>query len=162
MAPTVFSIPIFFIVFRETLEAAIIVSVLLGLVEQIVHIRSDRLSGQTPSPSSPEENDKKENGFTSTRELAGDEDAVRTRRLVRKMRFQECPTLRIHHMFVTDATVQIFLGSALGFLIAAAIGATFIAIWFTKASDLYKKSEELWEGKPLCTMYCQRGMNSEA
>jgi len=105
MAPTVFSIPIFFIVFRETLEAAIIVSVLLGLVEQIVHIRSDRLSGQTPSPSSPEENDKKENGFTSTRELAGDEDAVRTRRLVRKMRFQECPTLRIHHIFVTDATV---------------------------------------------------------
>jgi hypothetical protein len=32
-------------------------------------------------------------------------------------------------------------------LIAVAIGATFIAIWFTKASDLYKKSEELWEGK---------------
>ena len=32
---TLFSIPIFFIVFRETLEAAIIISVLLGLVEQI-------------------------------------------------------------------------------------------------------------------------------
>lgn len=32
-----FSVPIFFIVFRETLEAAIIISVLLGLVEQIVH-----------------------------------------------------------------------------------------------------------------------------
>lgn len=23
----------------------------------------------------------------------------------------------------------------------------FIVIWFTKASDLYKKSEDLWEGK---------------
>ena len=37
MARNVFSVPIFFIVFRETLEAAIIVSVLLGLVEQIIH-----------------------------------------------------------------------------------------------------------------------------
>ena len=36
MGKSVFSVPIFFIVFRETLEAAIIVSVLLGLVEQIV------------------------------------------------------------------------------------------------------------------------------
>ena len=32
---SLFSVPIFFIVFRETLQAAIIVSVLLGLVEQI-------------------------------------------------------------------------------------------------------------------------------
>ena len=31
-------------------------------------------------------------------------------------------------------------------LIALAIGAAFIAVWFTKASDLWKKSEELWEG----------------
>lgn len=36
MARNLFSVPIFFIVFRETIEAAIIVSVLLGLVEQIV------------------------------------------------------------------------------------------------------------------------------
>ena len=31
-------------------------------------------------------------------------------------------------------------------LIALAIGAAFIAVWFTQASDLWKKSEELWEG----------------
>ena len=37
MGKNLFSVPIFFIVFRETLEAAIIVSVLLGLAEQIVH-----------------------------------------------------------------------------------------------------------------------------
>jgi len=36
MARNLFSVPIFFIVFRETLEAAIIISVLLGLVEQLV------------------------------------------------------------------------------------------------------------------------------
>ncbi|THH08992.1 hypothetical protein EW146_g8813 [Bondarzewia mesenterica] len=36
MGKSLFSVPIFFIVWRETLEAAIIISVLLGLVEQIV------------------------------------------------------------------------------------------------------------------------------
>ncbi|EKM56527.1 uncharacterized protein PHACADRAFT_253706 [Phanerochaete carnosa HHB-10118-sp] len=41
---------------------------------------------------------------------------------------------------------QIFLGSFLGLFIALAVGAAFIAVWFTKASDLWSKSEELWEG----------------
>ena len=34
----------------------------------------------------------------------------------------------------------------MGLLIALAIGAAFIAVWFTQASDLWKKSEKLWEG----------------
>ena len=42
--------------------------------------------------------------------------------------------------------LQIFIGSAAGLLIAVAIGAAFIAVWFTKASDLWSKSEALWEG----------------
>jgi len=41
---------------------------------------------------------------------------------------------------------QIFLGAGLGFFIALAIGAGFIAVWFTKATDLWSKSEDLWEG----------------
>ncbi|KAH9174730.1 iron permease FTR1 [Lactarius sanguifluus] len=129
MARNVFSVPIFFIVFRETLEAVIIVSVLLGLVEQIVHTDPGRLPGETTSPSGPLVDDKKEKGVVSSQKSSeSEDDPLRKRRLIRKMRF------------------QIFAGSALGFLVAAAIGATFIAIWFTKASDLWKKSEELWEG----------------
>ncbi|KAF8480362.1 iron permease FTR1 [Russula ochroleuca] len=125
MARNLFSVPIFFIVFRETLEAAIIIASLLGLVEQIVYSNFHQLEGQTPPP---EEDDKKEAGDISLREVPDVEDGPRKRRLLRKMRF------------------QIFLGSALGFLIAVTIGTIFIVIWFTKASDLYKKSEELWEG----------------
>jgi hypothetical protein len=49
-------------------------------------------------------------------------------------------------LHVTDIAFQIFAGSALGFLIAATIGAAFLAVWFTKASNLWQKSEELWEG----------------
>ncbi|KAI0287697.1 iron permease FTR1 [Russula brevipes] len=122
MARNVFSVPIFFIIFRETLEAAIIVAALLGLVEQIVH-SGDRL-GEQESQSL----DKNENSHLSSQALSGSENVPSKKRLIRKMRF------------------QIFLGSVLGFLIAAAIGATFIAIWFTRASNLYKKSEEIWEG----------------
>jgi hypothetical protein len=60
--------------------------------------------------------------------------------------------LNVQYLYVVDTAFQIFAGSALGFIIAAAIGATFIAIWFTKASDLWKKSEEIWEGRLLVEM----------
>lgn len=70
MAKNVFSVTVFFLVFRETLEAAIIVSVLLGLVEQIVYDESSPL----PSIIDDGEDD-------------GD-DPTRKRRLLRKLRLQ--------------------------------------------------------------------------
>jgi len=42
--------------------------------------------------------------------------------------------------------IQIFAGAGLGLFLALAIGAAFIAVWFTQASNLWAKSEELWEG----------------
>ena len=141
MARNVFSVPIFFIVFRETLEAAIIVSVLLGLVEQIVHEDTSRAISLV---SDDKDKDLSPDG---TPVLTSEEDtAARNKRLFRKMR------------------IQIAAGSGLGLFIALAIGAAFIAVWFTKASDLWAKSEELWEGvhflplvdalpRPMLTMF---------
>ncbi|KAF9022231.1 Ftr1 protein [Hymenopellis radicata] len=128
MAKQLFSVPIFFIVFRETLEAAIIISVLLGLAEQIV--QEDHPSHQsTAVEETPKEGEEGAVASTSAHELEQDDSAsVARKRLVRKLR------------------IQIFAGAGTGLLIAFAIGATFIAIWFTKASNLWKKSEELWEG----------------
>lgn len=88
MAHNVFSVPIFFIVFRETLEATIIVAVLLGLVEQIVYLGSHSSIGPTLS-SSIEGSEKKESGQVTSQEASDDEDGLRERRLIRKMRFQE-------------------------------------------------------------------------
>ena len=76
MAKNLFSIPIFFIVFRETLEAAIIVSVLLGLAEQIV----SRDPNFTPETSGEED-------AANNSEPVVD-DVVQRRRLLRKMRIQ--------------------------------------------------------------------------
>ncbi|EED84852.1 iron permease FTR1 [Postia placenta Mad-698-R] len=124
MARNLFSVPIFFIVFRETLEAAIIVSVLLGLVEQIVHEDPNAIAAaRRPRPQNENEEDPEDEN-----EANEEDNALAAARLVRKMR------------------IQIFLGSALGLFVALAIGAAFIAVWFTQAADLWAKSEELWEG----------------
>lgn len=77
-----FSVPIFFIVFRETLEAAIIVSVLLGLVQQIVRRDPERLSVLTTSTVS--DRTKREKSDTPPVETT----ELERRRLIRKLRFQ--------------------------------------------------------------------------
>ncbi|KAF5349294.1 hypothetical protein D9756_009367 [Leucocoprinus leucothites] len=132
MAKNLFSVPIFFIVFRETLEAAIIVSVLLGLVEQLVYDENKEtppatsITGNEGSDTDSKNGSNVRSGTTSG--LVEDSTGIQRRRLLRKMR------------------IQIFIGAAIGLFIALAIGAAFIAVWFTKASDLWSKSEELWEG----------------
>ena len=97
MARNLFSVPIFFIIFRETLEAAIIVSVLLGLAEQIVHEDAKTLS-QT---SALTQDSSKEQGVavvpaeTSTVPTLED-DSVARRRLNRKLRMQVRPYHSTH------------------------------------------------------------------
>lgn len=91
MARNLFSIPIFFIVFRETLEAAIIVSVLLGLVEQIVS--KDTAPARPvvvespPTPTDEKIDDTKEGGSSPTASL-NEDDPLRVKRLIKKLRWQ--------------------------------------------------------------------------
>jgi hypothetical protein len=91
MAKNLFSVPIFFIVFRETLEAAIIVSVLLGLVEQLVAKEGQ----ETPVATSVAGNegsdtDSKNGSGSRTRSASGlvEDDTIQRRRLLRRMRIQ--------------------------------------------------------------------------
>ena len=109
--------PIFFIVFRETLEAAIIISVLLGLVEQIARpsVSSEEQGifvTDWRHPNHPQhqaylkdradkanaDKDKGTNGGNDyvpvlTRDDTGvdDEGEVGTRRLIRRLRLQVFP-----------------------------------------------------------------------
>ncbi|KAI0036239.1 Ftr1 protein, partial [Vararia minispora EC-137] len=127
MARNLFSVPIFFIVFRETLEAAIIISVLLGLVEQIVLDDSEQHRfGPQLHETTDTSGESSETHSANDVAVAGTDAAKR--RLVRKMR------------------IQIFAGAFAGLVIALAIGAAFIAVWFTKASNLWANTENLWEG----------------
>ncbi|KAL8286872.1 hypothetical protein RQP46_003878 [Phenoliferia psychrophenolica] len=111
---TVFSVP----TFRETIEAAIIISVLLGLVENLV----DR-TGASPDGTLIE------GGTEATEaELEKKEDAERRRNLIKRMR------------------MQIWAGAGVGLFIALCIGAAFIAVFFTTLNDIWGKTEEIWEG----------------
>lgn len=42
--------------------------------------------------------------------------------------------------------MQVLLGALTGLLISFAIGAAFLAVFYTQVNDLYGKAEELWEG----------------
>ena len=94
MTHNLFSVPIFFIVFRETLEASIIIATLLGLVEQLVYSSFHSLEGQIQSS----EDEKKESVVMSSPEVSDVDERLRKRRFLRKMRFQECHTLRLRHI----------------------------------------------------------------
>lgn len=129
MAKDVFSIPIFFIVFREALEAVIVIAVLLSLVESIVARRTP----STTAPSTVDEKaEPKVDGEQSSSDEKSDEIDEETgldrQSLVRKLR------------------LQIFLGAGAGLLISLIIGAAFIAVWFTQVRDLFGANEEVWEG----------------
>lgn len=96
--PNVFSVPIFFIVFRETLEAVIVISVLLGIVEQITN---NRLGGESPTTIETEK-DKQDTEvgvhpggsppIPSHVDDASNDD-VRRKKLLRKLRIQVCQDL---------------------------------------------------------------------
>lgn len=125
--------------FRETLEAAIIISVLLALVEQLV--KGGSVGGRRTASRDDQDTSKEysQGALTTESELNGEttqgtgspllsDDFQRKRRLLRKLR------------------IQIFAGAGVGLLLALAIGAAFIAVYYTKLQDLYGNSEELWEG----------------
>lgn len=183
MAKNLFSVPIFFIVFRETLEAAIIVSVLLGLAEQIVHnddlretIDTSRTLTGTATVGAGDDRSEKSK-VDSSHASADDtltpaEDAVLRRRLVRKLRLQVWAIISTFGSYLyrlgADSMMPRFswvpaLACSLRLRLAlrkpevvhmpiyadfnVSSSARFIAVWFTKASDLWAKSEELWEGE---------------
>ncbi|PVG00320.1 iron permease FTR1 [Serendipita vermifera] len=138
MAKDVFSLPIFFIVFREALEASIVVAVLLSLVEAIVRERTPASSAAPASHLAADE--KAETGSKphdhhssgDEKDASGSDSAEETsdskKSLIKKLR------------------IQIFAGAGAGLFISLAIGAAFIAVWFTQVRDLFGTNEEIWEG----------------
>lgn len=101
MTKNLFSVPIFFIVFRETLEAAIIVSVLLGLAEQIVH--DDPGTASTLTKSTTDDATSKDGSNTGPIALLDPEDdLVHRRRLIRKLRIQVSYKTSISSDFLTS------------------------------------------------------------
>ncbi|KAF8121905.1 iron permease FTR1 [Boletus edulis] len=98
--PSVFSVPVFFVVFRDTLQAALILAVLFSFVKQLLH----KAPSVTP------------------------DDNPATPRVQRKL------------------VLQVVFGALVGLILALAIGAGFVGVYYTQANDLWMTSEQLWEG----------------
>ncbi|KAH7915036.1 iron permease FTR1 [Hygrophoropsis aurantiaca] len=139
MAQNLFSAFIFFIVFRETLECSIIISILLGLVDQVVQDERQRFAGgdvirMVTMDRNRHRGTRVDNAFSEPSSIdetqPGPADSNHTwrRRTIRMLRS------------------QILLGSGMGFMIALCLGAAFIGVWFTEASNLWEKSENLLQG----------------
>lgn len=98
MAKQLFSVPIFFIAFRECLEASLIIAILLGLVEQIVHtqVSSATTSRTVVSGVEDDKDSSHESGSVAhphPNTLESSEDAALNKRvLIRKMRIQVSPS----------------------------------------------------------------------
>ncbi|KAG9119229.1 high-affinity iron permease [Ceratobasidium sp. 392] len=159
MAKNLFSVPIFFILLRESLEASIIVSVLLSLVEQIVNAptvpqstSTDRLAVNAAPPAQ---------GGSSTGPGSGTHTPGSQTKDAAHSHDQPAPSNANDTEHATDTNEtgemqqadllrrlrwQIILGAGSGFLLALVIGAAFIAVWFIKVVDLFSAAEEIWEG----------------
>ncbi|CAE6430978.1 Plasma membrane iron permease [Saccharomyces cerevisiae S288c] [Rhizoctonia solani] len=159
MAKNLFSVPIFFILLRESLEASIIVSVLLSLVEQIVvsptNLRSestDQLAsagappGQSdaPSGSAPSSGVATPGSQTKDAQTRGgpSDDTVS---VASQPDGSDAGEIRRSEL-LRRLRWQIILGAGSGLLLALMIGAAFIAVWFIKVVDLFSAAEEIWEG----------------
>jgi high-affinity iron transporter len=125
MGKNLFSVPIFFIVFRETLEAAIIVSVLLGLAEQIVHEDPTRFGHRGPIGGSNGSSDSSKDEVSTDPE----DDSAHRRKLIRKLRIQV--SVLETRLASPDCFRQIFAGAGLGLFLALAIGAALVCFSVT-------------------------------
>ncbi|ELU36595.1 FTR1 domain-containing protein [Rhizoctonia solani AG-1 IA] len=150
-----------FSLLRESLEASIIVSVLLSLVEQIVvspdalHSEStDGLAtaaafpGRSDAPSGSTEGsgtatpDSQVKDVRNTEEPSNDNASIAIQNTTSE---NEAGEIRRSEL-LRRLRWQIVLGAGLGLLLALVIGAAFVAVWFIKVVDLFSAAEEIWEG----------------
>lgn len=113
-----FSVQVFFIVLRETLELAIIISVLLAFVNQ--SILNNEPSGQYKSIDNRSDASPVSSGAESQEE------------------FQKS---QIHML-----KVHIWVGGLCGFLACLVVGAVILTVFYVVGSDLWATTEHYWEG----------------
>lgn len=111
-----FSVQVFFIIFRETIETAIIVSVLLAFLNQGFGDKS----------------------IANEHGLVEEEGSQRNRPSTRKI---EQTSLRIYRQLV----IQVWVGAILGLLVCLVIGSFFVYAFYHLGTDLWGYTEKLWE-----------------
>lgn len=115
-----FSVQVFFIIFRETLETAIIVSVLLAFLDQGFGVAANEQELFLTEESGHSYND-------TELSQAQIKAAATTRSIYRKL------------------VIQVWVGAALGLLICLLLGSFFVYAFYHLGQDLWGATEKLWE-----------------
>ncbi|KAF8325868.1 iron permease FTR1/Fip1/EfeU [Cantharellus anzutake] len=143
MVQNVFSVPVFFIILRETIEAGIIVSILLTFASQLTRGGVNGLRGH--SANSGSDDNQVTNGPTDEKT---DRDAINgIEALSRSDQRAEDRSALTNDQLLRKLRIQIWAGASAGFVISLAIGGAFIGVFYSnKVHNLWAKSEYLWEG----------------
>ncbi|KJE00187.1 iron ion transporter [Cryptococcus gattii NT-10] len=171
MALTDYFSPVaFFILLRESLEAGIIIAVLLGFITQIIpkppsHPRTLSSSGHAPDlPRHSEESGRSENSGTQLLSSghASMDMGYGASRSMSPARLERAEVESVvseagkdeellgadmnRRAIMKKMRVQIWSGAILGGSVAIAIGAVFLYVFYTYTRDLWQDAENLWEG----------------
>ncbi|GMM31128.1 Fth1 protein [Martiniozyma asiatica (nom. inval.)] len=128
-----FSVQIFFIILRETIESAIIVSVLLSFVNQNFTIPKQQQQDERSTNGSFNEEDVQLRSETSGNSITESQNLTKGKQIVpvevfKRMKF------------------QVWLGALLGLAICFVIGGSFIFLFYIIGTDLWSYTERIWEG----------------
>lgn len=119
-----FSVQVFFLIFRETIETAIIVSVLLAFLNQGFGQKSIQTEHEIVESETPIE-------------AAADEDRLAPT----EARKVEATSLKIYRQLV----FQVWAGAILGLSICLVIGSFFVFAFYYLGKNLWGATEKLWE-----------------
>lgn len=124
-----FSIQVFLIVFRETLESAIIISVLLAFVHQSF-TRHEQAAKKVES-SLP--------GLEATETLLSVHEAASEPEPALEQQEEDIQLRK-------QLTVQVWVGGLLGIVCCLVIGSFILGVFYILGSDLWSVAEHYWEG----------------
>lgn len=131
-----FSVTIFFVVLRETLEAVIVVSVLLAFLKQSMGSALDKKTQKQQS-------EIQDNGSVSP---ASFKNGIITEDVAPVDAAKEEEELARRKKVYKQLRAQVYLGAFGGILVCLIIGGAFIGVFYSLGSDIWSKSEDLWEG----------------
>ncbi|PWN25546.1 iron permease FTR1 [Jaminaea rosea] len=151
MGQNVFAPSIFFITFRESLEAALVVGTLMGMLESLAHdLLPDSKSSSASSTVGNSEESKEAstpNGSSEERkEAIGPNDSTSSTNVNGNADAEIDANHAERRVLIKKLRKLVLLGAGCGLGIAFIIGAIFLAVFYTQSNDLYAKAEELWEG----------------
>lgn len=138
-----FSVQVFLIVLRETLESAIIISVLLAFIHQSFLTKSTSKS-KTDKPASSQQNySSLEEGASESLLNPDSNTNSNNAPEVSDASSQESSDLASTYHYLK---VQIWIGGLLGLVCCLILGSVILAVFYILGSDVWSVTEHYWEG----------------